>query len=211
MSRLMTRDRLENIARKPFAQMFPEKLALIQQYKCPTCEQDINDSDFKNTISVMEYYISGMCQSCQDKVFGKPRDDDEERWMGECYYHWCKKHDKLEPLCGELGEKCIASKRKLKKYEKRRDEELKFGRKKDSLLKKFVLFFPGLIYTFLFILGIRKFWKKHPKVELNTDMTQFLPAFKVREMDNIVKYYIHYQPKRLRKLIGKKDVEHRRT
>ena len=35
---------------------------------CTTCGQEANM--FKDVLSVKEYRISGMCQVCQDKVFG---------------------------------------------------------------------------------------------------------------------------------------------
>lgn len=35
---------------------------------CPTCQGDI--TEFKDALSLKEYGISGMCQSCQDSVFG---------------------------------------------------------------------------------------------------------------------------------------------
>lgn len=36
---------------------------------CPTCGEDIR-GPFRNAISEREYLISGMCQGCQDSVFG---------------------------------------------------------------------------------------------------------------------------------------------
>jgi uncharacterized CHY-type Zn-finger protein len=50
--------------------LFPEELHLTQQGNCPTCRKPINDDDFKDELSRKEYTISGMCQVCQDKVFG---------------------------------------------------------------------------------------------------------------------------------------------
>jgi hypothetical protein len=37
---------------------------------CPCCGASVNESDFRDTLSVKEFGISGMCQSCQDSVFG---------------------------------------------------------------------------------------------------------------------------------------------
>jgi hypothetical protein len=42
---------------------------------CVTCGKLIVNSEFKDALSVKEYGISGMCQHCQDSVFGT--DDDE--------------------------------------------------------------------------------------------------------------------------------------
>ena len=44
---------------------------------CVTCPAPIVDADFDNELSRKEYGISGMCQSCQDNVFG---DNNEEDW-----------------------------------------------------------------------------------------------------------------------------------
>ena len=43
--------------------------ALIAQGKCTTCEADAKE--FRGNLSRKEYGISGMCQKCQDSVFGK--------------------------------------------------------------------------------------------------------------------------------------------
>lgn len=38
--------------------------------KCPMCSKQIDVfSEFKDNLSVKEYFISGLCQSCQDKAF----------------------------------------------------------------------------------------------------------------------------------------------
>jgi hypothetical protein len=38
---------------------------------CPFCGTNINEfSDFKDELSLAEYRISGLCQKCQDKMFG---------------------------------------------------------------------------------------------------------------------------------------------
>lgn len=41
----------------------------IQNQKCTFCGQDAKE--FKDDISEKEYHISGLCQECQDDVFGK--------------------------------------------------------------------------------------------------------------------------------------------
>ena len=38
---------------------------------CVFCHKPINSKDFRNEISRREYRISGICQKCQDGVFGK--------------------------------------------------------------------------------------------------------------------------------------------
>lgn len=51
--------------------LFPQAQQSIDNKKCPACGADITGSDsFKDTCSIKEYKISGMCQECQDKTFG---------------------------------------------------------------------------------------------------------------------------------------------
>ncbi|WP_298751950.1 hypothetical protein [uncultured Arcobacter sp.] len=39
--------------------------------ECRTCNKKVNtQTDFKDKLSLKEYSISGMCQECQDKIFG---------------------------------------------------------------------------------------------------------------------------------------------
>ena len=45
-----------------------EQAAKIAAHKCPMCEQPIGE--FRDELSVKEYEISGLCQSCQDDFFG---------------------------------------------------------------------------------------------------------------------------------------------
>lgn len=54
---------------KPVKILFPEKVELVKQGKCAFCEKKINMDDFKDELSKKEYGISGLCFSCQDKVF----------------------------------------------------------------------------------------------------------------------------------------------
>ena len=48
-------------------EVFGTRTALEKGY-CPLCKQMIGD--FRDELSEREYNISGMCQSCQDDVFG---------------------------------------------------------------------------------------------------------------------------------------------
>ena len=38
---------------------------------CVTCGAQIDMDSFRDELSIREYHISGMCQDCQDDVFGK--------------------------------------------------------------------------------------------------------------------------------------------
>ena len=58
----------ESFSRKPAAMAFPEAVEDIRNKKCPTCGGDIGE--FRDEISKREYEISGMCQKCQDSVYG---------------------------------------------------------------------------------------------------------------------------------------------
>jgi len=40
----------------------------IKEHKCALCKEDAGT--FRDSLSEKEYGISGMCQSCQDDVFG---------------------------------------------------------------------------------------------------------------------------------------------
>lgn len=50
--------------------LFPEKLKAIEEGRCPDCGVEIKNTVFVGTASMKEFQISGLCQKCQDKVFG---------------------------------------------------------------------------------------------------------------------------------------------
>lgn len=41
-----------------------------QEHICPFCGREVNVDEFKDELSVKEFIISGLCQRCQDEVFG---------------------------------------------------------------------------------------------------------------------------------------------
>lgn len=49
---------------------FSKEVKLVENLKCPICQASIHMEDFKDPLSIREYQISGMCQKCQDKIFG---------------------------------------------------------------------------------------------------------------------------------------------
>ena len=59
--------------KKPAGKIFPEAAGNIRKGICPTCEKPVGK--FKDDISEREYGISGMCQKCQDSVFGTQTDE----------------------------------------------------------------------------------------------------------------------------------------
>lgn len=60
---------------KPAFKAMPEAKENVQKGICPTCKGRVGA--FRDKSSEREYGISGMCQKCQDSVFGdKPYSDD---------------------------------------------------------------------------------------------------------------------------------------
>ena len=43
----------------------------ILKMNCPFCKKDRNDMTFKDQLSLKEHSISGLCQECQDQMFGR--------------------------------------------------------------------------------------------------------------------------------------------
>ena len=56
---------------------FADHIDALEQGNCPTCKSPIDHKDFKDQLSRDEFGISGLCQHCQDQVFGAPEDDDK--------------------------------------------------------------------------------------------------------------------------------------
>jgi len=49
---------------------FEKEVKFFENSKCVFCKKEIVNEDFRDKLSLKEYQISGMCQECQDKVFG---------------------------------------------------------------------------------------------------------------------------------------------
>ena len=58
-------DRLKN---SPAGQLDPAAPLLTLRGFCPTCSEPV--VSFRDELSAREYSISGLCQTCQDSVFG---------------------------------------------------------------------------------------------------------------------------------------------
>jgi len=43
----------------------------IEQGLCATCGHDVLNTSFRDKLSFTEFTISGLCQQCQDKIFGE--------------------------------------------------------------------------------------------------------------------------------------------
>jgi|TARA_Y100000034_G_C6807513_1_gene362695 DNA-directed RNA polymerase subunit RPC12/RpoP len=52
----------------------PDAFDTTTKDSCATCGDEVNRNDFTDDLALKEYTISLMCQTCQDKVFGKPTD-----------------------------------------------------------------------------------------------------------------------------------------
>ncbi len=49
---------------------FGEEVKAVEQKECPICGIKIDMVAFRDELSVKEYEISGICQKCQDNIFG---------------------------------------------------------------------------------------------------------------------------------------------
>ena len=59
---------MKNFKDKMSKSLFGRDLSsCIKEEKCVTCGEKV--ISFKDTLSKKEYFISGMCQKCQDEVF----------------------------------------------------------------------------------------------------------------------------------------------
>lgn len=50
---------------------FSEEVNRIKKGQCPFCKKEIYTDEFRDEVSWKEYQISGLCQVCQDKMFGE--------------------------------------------------------------------------------------------------------------------------------------------
>lgn len=39
---------------------------------CPTCGTRVNPTEFRDSLSLKEFGITGLCQTCQDGIFASP-------------------------------------------------------------------------------------------------------------------------------------------
>ena len=50
---------------------FKEEVKAVMQGRCPFCRNFIIIGSFRNALNEKEFKISGLCQSCQNDMFGK--------------------------------------------------------------------------------------------------------------------------------------------
>ena len=49
---------------------FTKEVKNVKMGKCPFCSEFVVQGEFNDELSEKEFKISGMCQKCQDKIFG---------------------------------------------------------------------------------------------------------------------------------------------
>lgn len=49
---------------------FEKEVKCFEKRICVICKKEIVNEDFRDKLSLKEYQISGMCQECQDEIFG---------------------------------------------------------------------------------------------------------------------------------------------
>ncbi len=50
---------------------FGKEVEAVEQGRCPFCGKPIDPKEFRDRLSRAEYDISGLCQHCQDEMFGR--------------------------------------------------------------------------------------------------------------------------------------------
>lgn len=60
-----------DLSKIPAAKIFPKEMDNIKKGLCACCGIEIQKDEFRDDLSKREYATSGMCQDCQDSVFGK--------------------------------------------------------------------------------------------------------------------------------------------
>ena len=49
---------------------FGEEVKAVERGDCPLCKRKVNKDEFRDELSHKEFKISGLCQLCQDEIFG---------------------------------------------------------------------------------------------------------------------------------------------
>lgn len=63
----------------------PEVLKLVEEGKCPECRREpkrniFGDLIFSNETRRKDYYITGLCDECQAKIYAKLEELEEREW-----------------------------------------------------------------------------------------------------------------------------------
>jgi len=70
---------VSNVQKRPADILFPDRIPKMKARVCMTCSGKVEG--FDSELSQKEFLISGMCQKCQDEVFGASEEDSEEICM----------------------------------------------------------------------------------------------------------------------------------
>jgi len=68
-----------SIQPRPADLLFPDRIHRMKKHICMTCSGKVEG--FDSELSQKEFLISGMCQKCQDSIFGVADEDSEEVYM----------------------------------------------------------------------------------------------------------------------------------
>jgi hypothetical protein len=49
---------------------FGLEVAMVESCRCPLCAESVDEEEFRNEVFIREFESSGLCQGCQDTVFG---------------------------------------------------------------------------------------------------------------------------------------------
>jgi hypothetical protein len=49
---------------------FGREVAIVEDCRCPSCADRVDEDEFRNEVFMKEFESSGLCQGCQDTVFG---------------------------------------------------------------------------------------------------------------------------------------------
>ncbi|HWQ95782.1 MAG TPA: hypothetical protein VN368_00265 [Candidatus Methylomirabilis sp.] len=67
---------MSNIQPRPTDLFFPDRIPRMKKHICMACTGKVEG--FDSELSQKEYLISGMCQKCQDEVFGASEEDSDD-------------------------------------------------------------------------------------------------------------------------------------
>ena len=61
-----------NIEKKSFLRSlgFGQEVAMVEECRCPLCADRVDEDEFRNEVFIREFESSGLCQGCQETVFG---------------------------------------------------------------------------------------------------------------------------------------------
>jgi hypothetical protein len=70
---------VSNVQKRPADILFPDRIPKMKARVCMTCSGKVEG--FDSELSQKEFLISGMCQKCQDSIFGESYKDSVEICM----------------------------------------------------------------------------------------------------------------------------------